>query len=1102
MKSRQKGKKKGSSKERVFGCDLREHLQHSGQEVPQVLRSCAEFVQEYGVVDGIYRLSGVSSNIQKLRQEFETERKPDLRRDVYLQDIHCVSSLCKAYFRELPDPLLTYRLYDKFAEAVAVQLEPERLVKILEVLQELPIQNYRTLEFLMRHLVHMASFSAQTNMHARNLAIVWAPNLLRSKDIEASGFNGTAAFMEVRVQSIVVEFILTHVDQLFRGDSLSAGVDLESGWKSLPGARASGSSEDLMPTSLPYHLPSILQAGDGPPQIRPYHTIIEIAEHKRKGSLKVRKWRSIFNLGRSGHETKRKLPLRAEDREEKSSKGTLRPAKSMDSLSAAAGASDEPEGLVGSSSSQPSSLMPESLESNSMDAAEGEQEPEAEATGSANSEPGTPRAGRSAVRALGSSRAERCAGVHISDPYNVNLPLHITSILSVPPNIISNVSLVRLTRGLECPALQPRPSPASGPGPGPGLGPGPPDEKSEARSVPGPLDDSSPAAMTPALEDSLSQEVQDSFSFLEDLSSSEPEWVGVEEREVAKAEAAGAAAFSLGEDDPGMSYLEELLRAGPQVEEFSVEPPLDDLSLDDTQYVLAPNCCSLDSAVSTPDVEEDYGEEVFLSAYDDLSPLLGPKPINWEGVGSLEKEAAGSGKQPPTQDEEERACSETRQDKEAKPRSTSDDREEAEATPEIEMEAGKADAEGGEAERRQKVMGSLKEGSREELEAKEKNSKGREVESIEETKDVDKTRGEQGKDEKEREIGRKAGADFSDDTPVDSDMDPEHVFQEDLALEESWEVVHKHEAEKNREGEIKGLSRKSDLKSREDQGHSEDSGSPEEGDDRKEGDASKEQKSIDVETEGMRGIGDHLEEGALSEGPGVVLLRVDSTEEINEQTSEMKQALLQPSEPEGMESEGQLNPETCDLYSCPCGSAGGVGMRLASTLVQVRQVRSVPVVPPKPQFAKMPNAMCSKIHVAPASPCPRPGRLDGTPGEKAWGSRASWRNGGSLSFDAAVALARERQRTEAQGVRRTQTCTGGGDYSLSSRTSPCSMILAHSSRPLSCLERPPEGTEGSEPRSRLSLPPRELHPVVPLVAPQRQTYAFETQTNHEKDEGV
>jgi hypothetical protein len=47
------------------------------------------------------------------------------------------------------------------------------------------------------------------------------PSLHRSKDIEASGFNGTAAFMEVRVQSIVVEFILTHVDQLFGGAALS-----------------------------------------------------------------------------------------------------------------------------------------------------------------------------------------------------------------------------------------------------------------------------------------------------------------------------------------------------------------------------------------------------------------------------------------------------------------------------------------------------------------------------------------------------------------------------------------------------------------------------------------------------------------------------------------------------------------------------------------------------------------------------------------------------------------------------------------------------------------------------------------------------------------
>nr|XP_012305060.1 rho GTPase-activating protein 30 isoform X2 [Aotus nancymaae] len=1047
MKSRQKGKKKGSSKERVFGCDLQEHLQHSGQEVPQVLKSCAEFVEEYGVVDGIYRLSGVSSNIQKLRQEFEAERKPDLRRDVYLQDIHCVSSLCKAYFRELPDPLLTYRLYDKFAEAVAVQLEPERLVKILEVLQELPVPNYKTLEFLMRHLVHMASFSAQTNMHARNLAIVWAPNLLRSKDIEASGFNGTAAFMEVRVQSIVVEFILTHVDQLFGGAAISGG-EVESGWRSLPGTRASGSPEDLMPRPLPYHLPSILQAGDGPPQMRPYHTIIEIAEHKRKGSLKVRKWRSIFNLGRSGHETKRKLPRGAEDREDKSNKGTLRPAKSMDSLSAAAGASDEPEGLVGPGSPRPSPLLPESLENDSIETAEGEQEPEAEALGGTNSEPGTPRAGRSAIRAGGSSRAERCAGVHISDPYNVNLPLHITSILSVPPNIISNVSLARLTRGLECPALQHRPSPASGPGPGPGLGPGPPDEKLEASPAPGPLADSGSDDLAPALEDSLSQEV----------------------------------------------------------EEFSVEPPLDDLSLDEAQFVLAPSCCSLDSTGPRAEAVEENGEEVFLSAYDDLSPLLGPKSPIWEDASSLEEEAAECGRQGLRQTEEEQACWEVGEDKEAESGSRLDIQKEAEGSLEIKVEAGEAGENGGEAGGSPETKVRLREGSREETEAKGEKSKGqKKADSMVEAKGVEEPGGEQYTDKQEKETEREE-AGQGEEAQVEARRDLEQGAQEDPVAEEKWEVVHKQKAEGVREDEDTEQRGKGDDEARKDQGDGEGSRSPEAAAEGGAGEGSKEWENGDREAEGdQRTGGDYLEEGTLSEGSGPSeSLEVDCAKEGNAHSSEMEEAAPQSSQPEEMEPEGQPSPEGCNL--CPCSlGLGGVGMRLASSLVQVQQVRSVPVVPPKPQFAKMPSAMCSKIHVAPANPSPRPGRLDGTPGERAWGSRpsrSSWKNGGSLSFDAAVALARDRQRTEAQGVRRNQTCTEGGDYCLIPRTSPCSMISAHSPRPISCLELPSEGTQGAGSWSRLSLPPREHQVPDPLLSPQRRSYAFETQANPEKGEGL
>ena len=65
--ARGKLKKSGILKERVFGCDLSEHLLNTGSDVPKVLTHCAEFIEARGIIDGIYRLSGIASNIQKLR---------------------------------------------------------------------------------------------------------------------------------------------------------------------------------------------------------------------------------------------------------------------------------------------------------------------------------------------------------------------------------------------------------------------------------------------------------------------------------------------------------------------------------------------------------------------------------------------------------------------------------------------------------------------------------------------------------------------------------------------------------------------------------------------------------------------------------------------------------------------------------------------------------------------------------------------------------------------------------------------------------------------------------------------------------------------------
>ncbi|XP_077064791.1 rho GTPase-activating protein 32 isoform X1 [Siphateles boraxobius] len=365
MKSRptkQKLKQRGILKERVFGCDLGEHLLNSGHDVPQVIRSCTEFIERNGVVDGIYRLSGISSNIQKLRHEFDSEHVPDLTRETYVQDIHSVGSLCKLYFRELPNPLLTYQLYEKFSDAVSAATDDERLVKVHDVIQQLPPPHYRTLEFLMRHLSRMGTYSAVTNMHCKNLAIVWAPNLLRSKQIESSCFSGTSAFMEVRVQSVVVEFILNHVDVLF-SSKLSTLIRHSTGHSTLarpkslmvssPSTKLLSLEEAQARTQAQLNSPvspdsKYIDVGEGPAALQgKFHTVIDFPSERKKGSTKAKKspvgnWLSFFNMGKSSATAKPKLHRHPSEPNQmkttplpggRGDTGTLRSAKSEESLS-------------------------------------------------------------------------------------------------------------------------------------------------------------------------------------------------------------------------------------------------------------------------------------------------------------------------------------------------------------------------------------------------------------------------------------------------------------------------------------------------------------------------------------------------------------------------------------------------------------------------------------------------------------------------------------------------------------------------------------------------------------------------------------------------
>ena len=49
--------------------DLSDLVSSTGKDVPDVLVQCTTFIEKHGLVDGVYRISGISSNIKRLKYE-------------------------------------------------------------------------------------------------------------------------------------------------------------------------------------------------------------------------------------------------------------------------------------------------------------------------------------------------------------------------------------------------------------------------------------------------------------------------------------------------------------------------------------------------------------------------------------------------------------------------------------------------------------------------------------------------------------------------------------------------------------------------------------------------------------------------------------------------------------------------------------------------------------------------------------------------------------------------------------------------------------------------------------------------------------------------
>lgn len=97
----------------MFGADLTS-LVDDECPVPLVIENLMTNIELRGLfIEGIYRKSGTIVQIKQIRRRIELA--PDLERLSFeAVNVHVMAALVKMFFREMPEPLFTFDLYENF----------------------------------------------------------------------------------------------------------------------------------------------------------------------------------------------------------------------------------------------------------------------------------------------------------------------------------------------------------------------------------------------------------------------------------------------------------------------------------------------------------------------------------------------------------------------------------------------------------------------------------------------------------------------------------------------------------------------------------------------------------------------------------------------------------------------------------------------------------------------------------------------------------------------------------------------------------------------------------------------------------------------------
>ncbi|OCK86068.1 RhoGAP-domain-containing protein [Lepidopterella palustris CBS 459.81] len=194
----------------LFGSDLGARCEFEKRVIPSIVSRCIEEVELRGMdIEGIYRKSGGSNQVNTVRLGFE--KNPDYDISDPDLDIHTVTTVLKQFFRKLPVPLISFDVYDQFLDAGQIQDPEKRAVSLLAAVNELPRSHRDCLQFLVFHLSRVIQHETENLMTPLNLAVVFAPTIMRPISIERE-------MTDVQQQRVAVQALLENHKFIFSAD--------------------------------------------------------------------------------------------------------------------------------------------------------------------------------------------------------------------------------------------------------------------------------------------------------------------------------------------------------------------------------------------------------------------------------------------------------------------------------------------------------------------------------------------------------------------------------------------------------------------------------------------------------------------------------------------------------------------------------------------------------------------------------------------------------------------------------------------------------------------------------------------------------------------